>query len=328
MYDSQLFAATELLREVQSRVGKTPRWIFPWGLKRAVYKPPTWLQTNDGYVHYYANLPQIVKQGVLRWGVIVQANAQAFEPGFHDCAALAIYSVNGGTALSELYRIAESLFAIKGTRPKDSAERKLAEMITDEYVRAFDWPVPTTLTKGLKIFVTAIVLPRVGMPGGILSSRHFPVFADPASKMASLVPGCYWPKTLYDDWIRNAAEIVERKERERVVLRSDRMVFDKNGEVRHGFPLAKLTSAAAAAVKASIKGQKLRNYCVMLEANLDEHGHKAPSINYHEIPSLGIDKYQYQSQGIPIAIPVEDIAQLAGMTIDHDGESFSWRFPD
>lgn len=78
----------------------------------------------------------LFSEGRIVVGHIVQANTLLFEPGKLDHPACIVFSEDAyfDGNIDELYEIAHSLYALKGTVVEDSEIRKFVEVITDEMV--------------------------------------------------------------------------------------------------------------------------------------------------------------------------------------------------
>ena len=192
------------LREVARRVGKPPRRFSALRWRHGRSKPPAWLTPQDLISRIYAWQGRILRDGFVRWGVVVHANNTLFLPGATESGAQVVYGRKGDVSLADLREVARRTFALKGTEPADPGERRLADMLAAETERALDWPVPLSLTGGRDVVTTIVMLPREHLPGGFLGMDHFPILADAVSGMAVLVPQRYWPADLLEEWKSNA----------------------------------------------------------------------------------------------------------------------------
>ncbi|CAA9375750.1 MAG: hypothetical protein AVDCRST_MAG64-289, partial [uncultured Phycisphaerae bacterium] len=158
----------QMLRETARRVGGPPRRFSALRWRHGRSDPPRWLTPTDQISRIYQHHDRILRDGHVRWAAVVHANNMLFRPGGGDAGAQVVYAREPDVRLSDLQTIAARAYALKGTRPADQAERRLADMLTDEMERALDWPVPMTLTGGRDVVTTVVVLPRQHMPGGFL----------------------------------------------------------------------------------------------------------------------------------------------------------------
>src|SRR3954452_3198401 len=182
-----------VVEKIQRRVGGPPRGTSFLRLLGADAKAPAWLTKGDPIAQIFAQQGRIVRDGLVRWAHVVQANVQAFSPGKVDHGAQVVYAPGGDVPLLGLKAIAHRSFALKGTKPIDPDESRIAQMLTSELERALDWQLPLSLTDGRCVVTTIVLLPREFLPAGFLTINCFPIFADPTTRMATLVPSKYWP---------------------------------------------------------------------------------------------------------------------------------------
>ena len=195
------------LREVARRVGKPPRLFSALRWRHGRSAPPAGLAPQDPIRRIYARQGRILRDGFVRWGVVVHADGSLFTPGPTAGGAQVVYARKGDVSLADLQDVARRTSALKGTEPADPAERRVADMLADGTQRALDWPVPLSVTGGLDVVTTLVMLPPAHLPGGLPGMNHFPVLADPVSGMAVLVPQRYWPADLIREWQANAGAV-------------------------------------------------------------------------------------------------------------------------
>jgi hypothetical protein len=159
-----------------------------------------WFKSQDLIRKIYAQQDRILRDGEVRWAAVVQANELAFEPNDFTVGAQVIYAPRGDVPLTVLLQSARRAFALKGTSPADAAERKLANMLTDEMERALDWPLPATIAGDAHIVTTIVMLPRKHLPGRCLALNYMPILSHPQTLLAVLVPQRYWPRELVAQW--------------------------------------------------------------------------------------------------------------------------------
>lgn len=182
-----------------------------FGLRdRLCYLPlwrPTWCHQGDGLWQTLEYQWQIFKEGRIVWAHIVQANVDLFEPGTKDCPASIVFcpddSVNVGVDV--LSYAARSLFALKGTFPKDPELLDIAKKVTDEYSRTFGLLVPKRLSSGYELYEATTFIARKHLPNQMLTGSFFPLLVTCRKPYYSLpLPARYWPKQFVDAWCRQA----------------------------------------------------------------------------------------------------------------------------
>ena len=167
---------------------------------------PVWCNKSDGLWHVFENQWKLFKDGRIVWAHIVQANVQLFEPGTSDCPASVVFcpddAINVGVDV--LSYAARSMFALKGTLPKDPELLKIAKKVTDEYTRTFGVSVPERFSSGFELYEATTFVSRKHLPNRILSGSLFPMLIACRKPYYSLpLPSRYWPKQFADAWCRN-----------------------------------------------------------------------------------------------------------------------------
>ena len=192
----------ELILQIRQKLGPEPRSIGFLRYLQLKAWAPTWAWSDSINV-IYKNQRALLNHGQVVWAHIVQANVLLFEPGADDCPALAIYgtstSLDGDIELLEI--TARDLFSLKGTEPRDPELRIFADKITDEMSTPMKLKVPSSMTDGLDLFLTTIMVPRKHLPNRRLSLSFFPLLIAPKKTKATLiVPSQFWPRNFIRVW--------------------------------------------------------------------------------------------------------------------------------
>ena len=162
-------------------------------------QPPPWIITDELH-RLFSHYVELLLEGRVVWGHIVQANNALFAPGDSDSPAEIVYDPSGQTAPDALARIAQQLFKLKGSEPADAEEARVAEHLTSEISRAFAMPVPRGIA-GAGLLMSTILVARKHLPNQRLSLGHFPILINDACKgSAMIVPGRWWPRELAQEW--------------------------------------------------------------------------------------------------------------------------------
>src|SRR5688572_4711207 len=93
-------------------LGSPPRRFGFWDRRRYLDVPtPKWAK-GDRLMTFFQNQRQVLEEGRVTWGHVVQANSMLFEPGPHDCPAAVVYACDPARplGLEELGAIAGSMF--------------------------------------------------------------------------------------------------------------------------------------------------------------------------------------------------------------------------
>lgn len=194
---------SSLLDEVRDAMGPVPRWRGFFAHLSLRVARPSWMPRSDELNEVFRRQGKLMREGEIVWGALVQANMNLFKPGPHDHPAMAIYSSD---PLFEhdpgrLRAIAHRLGELKGTTPSDPAERRLAEMITDEMERGMGWTVPKACTGGREVTSTTFMVFRRHLPDRVLRSGWFPLLTHRETPAVMIVPSNYWPGELVEIWM-------------------------------------------------------------------------------------------------------------------------------
>ena len=192
----------DLLDDVRSKFGAPPRhlnFLTRWRLRAP---RPTWIRPDDELIEILHWQNELLNEGEIVWGALVQANGALFQQGDHDLPALTVYAEDQSfdNRPGRLLNIAERLGGLKGTTPADPLEREYAEMITNEMERALDWMAPPTLTDGKAVRSSGFIVFRQHLPDKILRGRFFPLLVHPETAAVMIVPNKYWPDELVQIW--------------------------------------------------------------------------------------------------------------------------------
>lgn len=201
-----------IIEQCRKNFGPVPRSLTP--RERCDYwsmPPPIWLRKDpgDGIWDIYRAKNILLEQGMVVWGVTVQANELLFMPGKSDCPAMVIYSTDAcfDNNVEELHLLADQLFALKGTKPVDVELAHFAAVITNERDRSMCVAISHKLTRGRTVNSTNVMVFRKHLPNGVLSLRYFPLLIHPESTPCTIMlPYQYWPKLLRNLWVGEAPE--------------------------------------------------------------------------------------------------------------------------
>ena len=169
--------------------------------------PPSWLKDDpdDGLNLLFENAEELLRNGVVVWGHLIQANSQLFQPGEKDCPAAVVYSLDPSRKIPpvDLRRIAQEIFALKGTVPSDQNRQKVARIITDEMLRFYGVAVPSVISPEYRCRFSVIQVFRKHLPGPeqCLKKGLFPIVVNPSEPfVVTILPSMFWPEDLVEWW--------------------------------------------------------------------------------------------------------------------------------
>ncbi|MCA9005340.1 MAG: hypothetical protein KDA70_08690 [Planctomycetaceae bacterium] len=141
----------------------------------------------------------LLKNGKIVWGSLVQANVDIFEPGNQNLLASYIYSPENYFLDNpqHLLEISNRIFRLKGRKTGDELMDAAAERITDEHKDSFSYPIPYQLTDGHQVYLSSVLLMRSCLPEGRLTSRLMPMLVNPPDNGFILpLPLRFWSNPL------------------------------------------------------------------------------------------------------------------------------------
>jgi hypothetical protein len=166
--------------------------------------PPKWCRTSqDDLMIIYRDQDKLLREGMIALCVLIQANALLFEKGAGSAPANVLYTTDLEIVdpLKPLYEIAYKIGSLKNTKPDDPDELKFARMISYEYGRDFRVSVPDSLSEGLDVTYTTIMVHRKHLPFGYITNFYFPLLIHQESRAAMILPARYWPDELISEWM-------------------------------------------------------------------------------------------------------------------------------
>ncbi len=185
-------------------------------IKPLKVKKPEWVE-RDPLNKIYTDMDILLKRGQVYWGVLVQANEILFRDApYVDCPGNVVFSTNKslGNRPELMLEIATDIFAYKNTNYVPEHLKQVVDIVTDEYERVFNYPIPLNDIKRVNdspvvfdeddnLFFTTIMFFRDYLPTGKLLSDIFPILAAPEVTDISIVlPERYWTGETLSMYIR------------------------------------------------------------------------------------------------------------------------------
>jgi len=185
-------------------LGAPPRRFGFWDRRRYLSVPtPRWAK-QDPLMTFFSNQRQLLEEGRVTWGHVVQANEMLFQPGPHDCPGAVVYAADPSVALSleELGGIAGRMFdELKDAERPDPALAEISRVLTDEMSRPFGISLPPALSPNAPCALSTVFVARKHLPNAVLSQSFFPMLVlDRQPRVAMIVPSRYWSPGFTDFW--------------------------------------------------------------------------------------------------------------------------------
>jgi hypothetical protein len=196
----------DVLRKCIDNFGEPPRAMSLWNRLTYCRVPkPDWLRSHptDKLRTHFENLKTLFSEGVVVWGHIIQANSLMFEKGPYDCPGELVYSIEDSNRVEPEYleRVAKKLFSLKGTKPDDPELQPIADYLTDERIRVFGLPVPSSISPSIRCVISTTYFVRKHLPERRLCAALLPLVVNRQEPYtATVLPERYWPLEFVEWW--------------------------------------------------------------------------------------------------------------------------------
>ena len=194
----------ELLFQCRDNFGAAPRSLGLWNRYVYLQVPrPRWCTEGEGLYPFFCGLGDLLKFGDVVWGHVVQANRLMFTPDPRNCPGEMLYCPQTRRAVEprHLGRIANCLYDLKGTTPRDPQLMPIATYLTDERIRVFGLNVPPIVSPDFPCMVSTVYFKREHLPNRRICSSYMPlIVARQSPRFAMILPERYWPKELIAIW--------------------------------------------------------------------------------------------------------------------------------
>lgn len=196
----------DLLRKCIHNFGGPPRAVSLWDRISYLRVPkPRWLllYPGDKLTTHFQNLKTLFSEGIVVWGHVIQANELMFEDGPHSCPGEVVYSIDDSDVVDQEYLqgVAMELYRLKGTKPSDPELLRIADYLTNERIRVFGWPVPSSISPSIRCKISTTYFFRKHLPKRRLCTSLLPVIVNRQEPhTATVLPERYWPRELVEWW--------------------------------------------------------------------------------------------------------------------------------
>jgi Fe-S cluster assembly iron-binding protein IscA len=262
--------------------------------------PPMNSYRNDQLQRVWDSQRELLTEGRLYWGAIIQANGALMMPGdFHPpgevvCSPDSVYEAQPHL----LEEVASRIYKLKCTQPNDPELRVVADHITDEMHRAFCERIPTQLTEGRVVVRYTVVFYRQHLPFRMLGpSRLLPLLVHGRHTTAMVLPAPLWMPELTEEWKSNS-DFLEHIERMQATDRAAR---------RTG-PVVQVTPAAVEAIRETMKKNNITAFVYISYQGGDKR------LTFTDRKSPG--DVETTVSGLRFLVEAETARKYWGLTID------------
>lgn len=151
----------------------------------------------------------LLKEGMIVWGYIIQANLLLFKPGKNHSTAAIVYSLDPAfnDNLGELHRIATELYELKNKiieHPELLDLKEIAKAITNEKDTLINVQIPNSVALDKVVYYTTIPVYRRDLPLNYLKSCWVPILVAPKqTSISRILPTRYWSSSMIKAWCKN-----------------------------------------------------------------------------------------------------------------------------
>ena len=194
------------LHACNGNFGATPRELALWDRLTYLRVPkPLWLRLNpfDELRTLFRNLDTLFRDGIVVWGWVIQANCLLFDEGNDNCPGEILYSLDELNSVEHmnLEQLQHELADLKGTKPDDPELRQIAEYLTEETIRVFGLPVPSSISSKVRCRISTTLFIRKHLPKRVLWAPFLPVLVNRREPYVVMpLPERYWPDELVKWW--------------------------------------------------------------------------------------------------------------------------------
>lgn len=187
-----------LLDRTRSSLGPAPRSIAA----RDNLVPPHWMRGDDPLRSVYPRFPDLLANGDVIWGHVVQANVALFRRGDETAPAQVVYGARAVEALppERLARAAGAAFALKGRTLVDPGLQRIASALAAETERHDPLDLPAPIAHGAAMRMAIVMIHRPLLPTRLLSSSFVPLLASRERDAVALLPWRHWSEDLVRGW--------------------------------------------------------------------------------------------------------------------------------
>jgi hypothetical protein len=191
-----------LLDETRRTFGAAPRKVGSWDK----VTPPGWMKADDPLQRFYGRFEDLLANGDVIWGHVVQANALLFRPGPEAAPAHVLYGVSvenedpREVPPERLRAAAGVAYALKGRKLADPALARVAAALEAETERHPPLDLPDFVTRGHSMRMAVVMVHRVFLPSRHLASSFIPLLVSRSRDAATLLPCRYWAEDLARGW--------------------------------------------------------------------------------------------------------------------------------
>lgn len=188
----------EWAKKIEANLGEVPRTFGPAEQEQWRMRPPAWCGwgAKDDSVPYVLQW-ELLREGRLVFGHLVQNHSTAFEVGTGDAPGVALYSPDAAYVEdpSPLVALAKQLRGWKQAKEAPDARfTRIVNGLIHEVDPMVGLQVPPDAVEGRDVFLTSLIFVRKDLPDGFISmNTPLPMLLHATRPgVCRLVPSIYW----------------------------------------------------------------------------------------------------------------------------------------
>jgi len=194
--------ATPLLAVPRQTLGPPPRALDTTTVDALRPSRPSWLSGEDVLLRTVTQFDEILRTGEITWGYVVQANRLLWTRGDSPAAAMLVHGASSreDPPLLRLAEVARRLARLQPQGPLAPGWDDIARTVEDQSGRPLRVALPTSLTWGLSLELSAVLVVPQYLPVPLLQSPFFPMLLPPGPLPGTVLPSMFWGEALTSAW--------------------------------------------------------------------------------------------------------------------------------
>lgn len=193
--------SSPLLDAARRELGDAPRQLAPKALRKLDFKAPFWLR-GDALEFTSTSFPELLREGWLTWAGIVVANTALWKPGHQVSAAAIVHGIDPAydPPLVRLQYACAQVASLRADGPRPASLDALTQCVRDDRGRHMKVPLPRSLTAGLPLAYSSVLVVPQHLPVPHLVASFLPVIVHPTRDLVAVLPAPFWGEDLVRAW--------------------------------------------------------------------------------------------------------------------------------
>lgn len=209
--DPGALAPQKMIEHIRAAIGSAPRHLS-WWRRLTLWTPRmAWVRPSYGLYEVYRRRQQLLEEGEVVWGALVEFHSQLLKPTMGDLSAVVIYAPD--QSLDNFPQWLLALAHCLGQRT-DTSATPINEQITNKQGATDQQPaidfndtgpsiattIPSSITHGRTIRCAQFMVFRSHLPDSIIRAPCIPLLIHPSTPAVMIVPYQFWPESFSRQW--------------------------------------------------------------------------------------------------------------------------------